>query len=184
MELANWGRKIFFRNCKPNFLQNLRLIFFNRYLSRHLVTSAELFASSILCLAPQIGKLMRLIRHSLHLWKSRLWIQTLKKILHLSYQCLNQQLFISNKFFSRNSPVVNSSTEKFWFETAKLLKFLNFLFKICSAFPKNQWLYFNYQGIIGSWWQLLKNTGNSTVAFESSQRKLSERKVLTLAKRY
>ena len=52
--------KNFLRDCKPKFLQKFCLNFFNQYLQRHFVISAEHFASVFLCLALRIGICMPL----------------------------------------------------------------------------------------------------------------------------
>ena len=91
MEVANWGRKTFLRNCTPKFLQSLQLNFFNQNLHRHFVTSAELFASSILRLATRIGTFRPPLRQNFLDWMSRPLIQNccFRNFLHVFYHCLN-----------------------------------------------------------------------------------------------
>ena len=71
MELANWGRKTFLRNCKPKFLQKTWLNFFNQFFFWHFFTSTELLASLILSSALQIGNFMRPVRQNFQYWMSR-----------------------------------------------------------------------------------------------------------------
>ena len=137
MELANWGKKIFLRNCKPKILQKFWLIFFNQYLHRSFVTSAELFACVCLCLALRIGNCMPLyVKTFIIEWvvfKKRLVFS--KNLLHVFYQCLNQHLFIGNRSLNGNSPGIYPRRENCLSDTAEIWKFSSFLLKNCSVFP-------------------------------------------------
>ena len=141
-ELVGWKwqievGKFFLRNCKHKVLQKFWLIFFNQYLHRSFVTSAELFASVCLCLALRIGKCMPLyVKIFIIEWvvfKSRLVFS--KNLLHVFYQCLNQHLFIGNRSFNGNSSEISPRRENCLSDTAEIWEFSCFLLKNCSAFP-------------------------------------------------
>ena len=153
--------KNFLRNCKPMFLQKFCLNFFNQYLQRHFVISAELSASVFLCLALWIGNCMPLYVKIFNfegvvLYKSFFS----KKFLHVFYHCLNQHLSIGNRSFICNSPGIYPRRENCWSDTAEIWLFSSFLLKNCSTILEKQWRYFNQQGIIGSYWQMVKMTRN------------------------